>query len=253
MEPRAYDEMRALEDHHWWFRGRRTVVGPQVEEALGPDAPGTLLDIGCGTGANLAYLAQLGPRWRILGLDLDPRALRHANGRALDSQLLCGTGMHLPIQDQALQCVTAFDVIEHVRDDRGLLREIHRVLCPGGRLVATVPAYPALHSPHDDALHHFRRYRTGELEALLQETGFEVVRRHGFNFVLLPAIAGVRWVKTALGRLRNRNGEPGSTDFFQLPAALNAMMLRVFEFERWLVGRVPVVFGTSFVIRARKR
>ena len=252
MEPQAYDEMRALEDHHWWFRGRRTVVQPLVEEALAPEERGILLDVGCGTGGNLAYLERLRPRWKILGLELDRNALRHAAGRALGSQLLCATGTRIPIRDGAVECVTAFDVIEHFRDDRGLLREIHRVLSPGGRLVATVPAYPALHSPHDDALHHMRRYRTGELEALMGEAGFEVVRRHGFNFVLLPAIATARWVKTMRERLRPENGRAPTTDFFVMPAPLDAMMDWVFRFERWLVDRVPLGFGTSFVIRARK-
>ncbi len=261
MEKAAYEEMRALEDHHWWFRGRRTVLTPLLKTALGGalgrSTSGMLLDLGCGTGGNLVHLQGLFPVWKLVGLDRDETALKHTASRALSAQLVCATGMRLPVQDATLQCVTAFDVIEHFSDDRGLLREIHRVLCRGGQLIATVPAYPAMYSTHDDVLHHHRRYRTGELETLMRETGFEIVRRHGFNFVLLPMVAAVRFGKSALARLDGRRARTGktperSTDFFELPGPLNAMMGWIFVFERWLVRRIPLLFGASFVIHARK-
>jgi SAM-dependent methyltransferase len=161
----------------------------------------------------------------------------------------------LPLAAGSADCVVALDFIEHVDDDLALLREFRRVLRPGGAVVASVPAYPSLWSPHDEFLHHKRRYRTGELEARLVEAGFELEERHGFNFVLLPVVAAVRAVRrsSARGAVDERGG---GTDFFRLPRALeacvNALMAAVFAVESVAVRLLPIRFGVSLMVRARR-
>ena len=259
MEKATYEEMRAIEDHHWWYQGRRLVVAPLIEEAFGRSGGGRLLDVGCGTGGNLAFMGELLEGSSLVGVDFDHTALALNATRHLPVELLCADGTRLPVKDASLGCVTALDIIEHFADDARLLAELHRVLRPGGQLVATVPAYPALWSPHDEVLHHFRRYRTGELEARLRQAGFEIERKHGFNFLLLPLIASVRFVRNGLkwlegGREHIVMGADAAkeTDFFMLPRPVNAIVVSLFRFERWLVRRLPVPFGVSFMVRARK-
>jgi SAM-dependent methyltransferase len=251
MDPAAYVEMRALEDHHWWFRGRRTVVRPLLAEALrrAPTAASpSLLEVGCGTGGNLDFLQDGFAPSRRVGLDFDASALAFCASRGLESALVQGDGTKLPVREESLDVIVALDIVEHFDDDVALLAEFHRVLRPGGQIVISVPAYPWLWSPHDDFLHHRKRYRGGELEGRLERAGFRVERRHGFNFLLFPAIALVRLLKKLA-----QGGKPASgTDFFELPGPLNRAVAALFSIESWLVRALPIRFGVSFMVLAAK-
>ena len=260
MEADAYAEMRSLEDHHWWFAGRWRVVQDLLRSALATARTDArrrgsvtrVVEIGCGTGGNLAGLqrsAELaGDADRRLGIDRDPGAVAFCAGRSLAADLVRADGLALPLADGSVEFVLALDVIEHFEDDELLLAEIFRVLRPGGQLVASVPLFPGLWSPHDEFLHHARRYRPGDLERKLAAAGLAVERRHGFNFLLLPPIALVRWVKA---RLR-RAGRPTASDLFALPAPLNTLLGVLFRLEAVIVRFVPVPLGLSLMVRARK-
>ena len=251
MERGAYDEMRALEDHHWWFRGKRRMLAPLIRDALGgvPGEP-RVLDVGCGTGANLNAVESRFPQAKTYGLDFDEGALCYCRGRGVRAHLLQGDGARLPLRDASLDCVLALDIIEHFEDDEALLSDLLRCLRPGGELVASVPAYPRLWSPHDEFLHHKRRYRAGELQNKLRTAGFEVEQSHGFNFLLLAPIAVVRLLKSK-GSSAGSSG--GGTDFFELPGPLNAALAGLFWIEEVLTRVLPVPFGVSFIVRARRR
>ena len=255
MERGAYDEMRRLEDHHWWFRGKRRMLTPLISAAVAgrpaqADSGLQLMDVGCGTGAILTHVERRFPDVATVGLDFDDGALDYCRGRRLGARLMRGDGTRLPLRDGSLDCITALDIIEHFDDDEAVIAELFRTLKPGGELVASVPAYPWLWSPHDDFLHHKRRYRTGELQAKLRAAGFEIASSHGFNFLLLPPIALVRWVK---GRRADSAGaQEASTDFFELPRPLNAMLAGLFWIEETITRVLPVPFGVSLLVRARK-
>ncbi|MEX1025442.1 MAG: class I SAM-dependent methyltransferase [Planctomycetota bacterium] len=248
MELAAYEEMRRIEDHHWWYLGRRRLVRPLLERALARAT--NVLDIGCGTGANLALVEEIDAGPRTVGLDFEPTALAFCRSRALNSALVRGDGMRLPFGDGSVDCITALDIVEHFDDDHGLLAEFQRVLAPGGEVVITVPQYPSLWSPHDDFLHHKRRYRAGELELRLAEAGFQLEERRGFNFLLLPPIWLVRRLKA---RAKARGGAVEGTDFFAVPDFVNLALSGLFRVESALVRVLPIRFGVSLMVRATKR
>jgi SAM-dependent methyltransferase len=253
MERAAYDEMRALEDHHWWFRGKRRMLAPLIRRATARG--GRLVDVGCGTGGNLAFVERRFPAVARLGLDFDAGALAYTRGRGAARGLvglIRGDGTRLPFRDGSVDCVLALDIIEHFDDDAALIAEFRRVLAPGGELVASVPAYPWLWSPHDEFLHHRRRYRTGELQARLRAAGLEIREAHGFNFLLLPAVALVRLVKGRRAAAGSGKAGPKGTDFFELPGPLNATLAGLFAVEDALTRLVPVPFGVSLLVRARR-
>lgn len=247
MELGAYDEMRRIEDHHWWYLGRRRLVRPLLERALGRAKH--VVDIGCGTGANLELVEAIDRTPATTGLDFEPTALEYCRTRALDATLVRGDGMRLPFADGSVDCVTALDIVEHFDDDAGLLAEFHRVLAPGGEVVITVPQYPSLWSPHDDFLHHKRRYRADELEGRLADAGFALEERRGFNFLLLPPIWLVRRLKA---RAKARGEAREGTDFFAVPRPVNALMASLFAVESLLVRLFPIRFGVSLMVRASK-
>ncbi|MEE8248503.1 MAG: methyltransferase domain-containing protein, partial [Alphaproteobacteria bacterium] len=188
--------MAEVEARHWWGVGRRRIVDHLIA-ALGLPADATILDAGCGTGGNLAMLARHG---RVLAFELDPEARAIAAAR---SGLTIEPGQlphALPAAAQRLDLVTLLDVLEHLDDDRAALQGLFERLAPGGRVVVTVPALPALWSRHDEAHHHRRRYRKGELVARARAAGFEIDLVSYYNFWLFPALAGVRLVDTLVKR-----------------------------------------------------
>ena len=252
MERAAYDEMRRLEDHHWWFRGKRRMVTPLLSRALEGRSRPLVMDVGCGTGANLSHVEGRFPGAHTVGLDFDAGALTYCRARPVGKGLLRGDGTRLPLRDASVDCITALDIIEHFDDDGALVREFLRALKPGGELVASVPAYPSLWSPHDEFLHHRRRYRSGELQAKLRAAGFEVIASHGFNFFLLPPIALVRWIKSRRRARPSAAGSEAQTDFFELPRPFNALLAGLFWVEERVTRLVPVPFGVSLLVRARK-
>ncbi len=261
MDPAAYVEMDAIEGRHWWFRGKRRLVGPLVERMLAGRAAearaATVLEVGCGTGGNLEHFAERHPTARFIGLDFDPGAadFARAKGDAAERgfDVLRGDGLGLPLADGSVAGAMALDIVEHLDDHHAVLAELFRVLEPGADLVLSVPAWPGLWSPHDEFLHHKRRYLPAELVERVRGAGFEVTERRGFNFLLLPPIWLVRRLKSAKGRAASEGGEEaGGTDFFDLPAPVNALLAGLFAVEAALVRMLPIKSGVSLLLRATK-
>lgn len=260
MNPEEYERMHALETDYWWFVGRRRIVQTLLEHTV-PRLPSPtlrLVDIGCGTGANLPMLRDaVGLQGGVVGVDFSPLALRFAREQLKDLAgvgLSQGDAMQLPLRDGCADCVTMLDVLEHLSDDGRALSEVARVLKPGGALILTVPAYGHLWSAHDEALHHFRRYEKHQLRARLREAGLKVDKL-SFAMSLLPPAAYL-WRHLVLPHLpkrpRDATRHSQGAVLPSLPAPLNEAMIRVLEAEGRLLLRRPLRFGTSLVALAWK-
>lgn len=247
METELFGRFFAVEDRHWWFVGRRQIVFDQLARHIPPaDArvPGgaegcrRVLDLGCGTGG---VLAQLGVFGRAYGIDPSPEAATYCHKRGLPVAL--ASGLNLPFPDRTFEAVLALDVIEHVDDDVGILREARRVLRPGGIVVITVPALPWLWSSHDDVNHHRRRYLRRTLEETVHAADLEPVKVSYYNALLLP-LAVTRKVVHRL----NGTGDHLET----LPGPLNGVLRSVLGAERPLIRRRDLPIGASLVCTARR-
>src|SRR5512144_1290078 len=127
-----------IERWHWWFRGRRRIVEDVLEHELAPAAARTVCAVGCGPAEGLAWLRPFaGAGGRLLGLDADPV---HARQTPAGIAYVVGRAEAAPLTGRSIDLVIAMDVLEHVPDDAGVLREIRRILRPGGLLLVTVPA-----------------------------------------------------------------------------------------------------------------
>jgi SAM-dependent methyltransferase len=154
----------------------------------------------------------------------------------------------LPFDDAAFDVVCAMDIIEHVDKDKMALAEICRVLKPGGRLLATVPAYMSLWGEHDVALHHHRRYTAHGFRDVVRRAGLHVERTSYTVTSLLPPIAIIRSIK----RLLSGQGRPPKTDVLPVPAVVNRMLLALMDAETQIVRRLSLPFGVTVIAVARK-
>lgn len=241
MERKVYDQMAQLDSRHWWFTARRRILDGIIERVVKPPKDARILELGAGTGHNLAMLSRFG---RVEASELDPIARELASER-----------LGRPVVEAALPDLTMFpadsydliallDVLEHVPDDRGSLKAIHGLLKPGASLLLTVPINPWMWSAHDVAHHHQRRYRKNEIRRLADEAGFEISLLSPFNSLLFPPIAAVRLAGKVTGKDDSDDAMPS--------APVNAILDAVFGMERGLIGRVPMPFGVSLVAVLRR-
>jgi len=237
-----YERMFVNEDQYWWFLARRELILELLEGLPGgAERERTILDIGCGTGANAAAFQRFG---QVVGLDLSPLALDCSRRRGLRT-LVQGGAEAIPIADRSAEVVVATDVIEHLDDDLAALREFHRVLKPGGRALVTVPAYEFLWSEHDDAMMHRRRYTRGLLRRRAETAGFEVERITHHTSLLFPL---------ALGRLLKRKprSRPPESLVTPVPRTLHHALLAIQRLERRLLRRLDFAWGLSLAAILRR-
>ena len=242
MERVVYQQMAELDDRHWWYRARRKIIAELIRRCARPRVEAQVLEIGCGTGHNLAMLAGFG---HVDGLELDDEA------RALSEKRLGRAIMSSPlpeladVADRHYDLIGAFDVIEHIEDDSAAIASIAKKLKPGGKFVMTVPAHQWMWTAHDVVNHHKRRYSRGSLKALLERSPMKLEKIGYFNSLLFPLAIAER----AASKLRDRE----DADVKLPPAALNAVLETIFAAERHLVGRLPLTPGLSlFAIASAK-
>jgi SAM-dependent methyltransferase len=244
MDARAYDEMAAVQDTHWWYSARREILRAQLRQ-LHLDPQAAILEVGSGTGANLNLLVEFGS---VTGIEMCREAIHFAqrcesvrSGRARLVQGRCP--QDLLALGERYDAVCLFDVLEHLDDDIAGLRAICEVLRPGGKIVLTVPAYPWLWSAHDVQLHHRRRYTLRSLAGVFEQAGLKTQALSHFNTLLFPLALAERAFERATGSNQLATSIP--------PAAVNGALRTIFASERKLLGKVPLPFGLSLFAVAK--
>ncbi|HXM86245.1 MAG TPA: methyltransferase domain-containing protein [Solirubrobacteraceae bacterium] len=215
------------EDRHWWYRGRRSVLDGVIDEMRLP-ARAEILDAGCGSGRNMIDLARHGT---VTGVELSATSVSLARERCT-GEVIEGSVLEMPFEAGRFDLAASLDVIEHLEDDLAALRELRRVVKPGGTLLVTVPAYQWLWSGHDVVNHHYRRYTRRSLQRVGEQAGWEQARTTYFNSLLLPAAISLR----VLDRF-NRKTTESSLDLWVPPAPLNWLLERPLALEAAMIGR----------------
>jgi SAM-dependent methyltransferase len=215
-----------IEEKHWWFVARRRILKDIVREVLPPDRNAIVIDVGCGTGANIAALAR---DYRCVGIDTSAEAVELATARFASVQFLCGLAPgDLGSLAQQARLFLLTDVLEHVRDDAGLLGELVAAASPGAYFLITVPADMALWSQHDVAFGHYRRYTLPELADLWARLNVTTRLLTYYNTRLYRLVKVIR----TFNRLRHRTGGAAGTDFSSPARPVNFILERVFVGER---------------------
>ncbi|MFN7980164.1 MAG: class I SAM-dependent methyltransferase [Vicinamibacterales bacterium] len=232
---------------HFWFRGFRRFVTPLLAQAAGERTGLTLLDCGCGTGANLALLERHG---RAFGFDLTARGLEFARAHGVRRVARASIG-EIPFADAQFDVVTSFDVLYGLPDpvEQAAAREIARVLKPGGGALITVAAFESLRGGHGTLSNELRRYTKASLSRLLEGAGLVVERVTYTHATLFPLIYTVR----ALQRLKGGGTAAPSEAEISVPMApVNLGLSAMLAMESWLLRVTDLPFGSSVVCVARK-
>ncbi|WP_377643686.1 class I SAM-dependent methyltransferase [Oryzobacter terrae] len=223
---------------YWWYVARADLLEVALRHYV--EGSGTALDLGSADGPSAAWLRDAVER--TAALDIDPRGL--------GSDGVCGSALALPFADGAFDVVSAFDVIEHCDPEDVALAEVRRVLRPGGRFLMSVPAYTWAWTDFDVANGHHRRYTRRRAVAAVERAGFRVERAtYGFATVF-PMFAAERTARKIAAR--RRSGPVDIVEVPKVPRPVNTMLTAVSRFDRVVLSRGDLPFGSSVFLAATR-
>ena len=252
MRPETYDLVAEREEHYWWHRARREMATGLLRRhglARGCRA----VDLGCGTGGNLSIFSPFAPR-SVVGLDISPIALQHARRKHRSAVLVrADLRRPLPFVDASVDVVTLFNVLYHrwVDDEIAVLSDVHRILRPGGLLVATEPAFSAFERQMDTAAMTRHRFRIPEFTAMCARAKLRVsfasyFTSFGAQIVLL--------MKALDGRSTRSADDHVQADLKPLNPVVNELLHVVASAEAIAVARGwRLPFGLTLACVARKQ
>ena len=246
MQSHTYRIMYEVEGSHWWYAGRRLILESFLRRIIqnlkSKIQNPKILDVGCGTGANLEMLAEFG---EASGVDVSHEALEFCRLRGLEN-VRHGLAENLPFADASFDLATALDVIEHLDNDLAGLKEMRRVLKKDGRALIFVPAFMFLWGVQDDVSNHRIRYTKPQIVAKLEQAGFAIERATYANFTFFPAILAGRKLMKITGY------RPASENNINV-SALNGVFGGILGAERFLLKNFNLPFGVSIVVVARAK
>lgn len=234
-------EMYEMEGDYWWHKGKRLYVLSLIRKFVKSKNP-KILDVGCGTGYLLKELGDLGEAW---GVDKSPASLSFCRKRGLKKL------RRLDIEKKSFpgikfDVVTALDVVEHIKDDLTAMKNVAKSLKPGGVFIFAAPAYPRLWSYWDEAAGHYRRYDGSGLTKLFRKSGFKIEYiRFTNTLVFIPAVL-VRFLK------QKAKIQESASDFVKVPDFINQILYFALKLEMFISFTVPLPFGLSYIVVARK-
>lgn len=243
MDTSVYAAEAKVVEAHWWFLGRQTLFSREIEK-MGVSRDAAVLDVGTSTGANLEMARKAGFA-DIMGLDFSAVSQQWCAERGLPPVRI-GDVCNMPFADNQFDLVLATDIIEHVDDDEKALREIERVLKPGGKCLITVPAFRLMWSRHDETAHHKRRYLMKELVNKTVGAGLDVSHRYYFNFLLFVPIWLARKAVAFLGMKFDSDTEINSP-------VINWILHQVFKIDVLMAPWLNAPFGVSALVVAKSR
>jgi len=244
MDAEAYEEMIELQEKHWWFVARRIVIKSFIELEMPHSAATKTLEIGCGVGGNVGLLGRSG---NYLGIDMYLPAIEYCSAKFPQFEFKCSRIEEIPkdAYSHNFDSIYILDVLEHIDNEVEILKEARNYLTDGGKILVTVPAYQFLWSPHDDFVHHVRRYTKKSLRKVLEEAGYKVERLSYFNSILFPLALiqrlGMRFLNKKL-----------SSHLSTPPGIVNWLFQMVFSQEAWILRFIDMPVGLSLIAVVKK-
>lgn len=243
MNSAEYDNLARVEKIHWYYSGKRAIAKTWLNRSGKLTKASLLADCGAGTGA---FAVEMTSDCQVIAVDDYPESLAILKDRLGQQSVRAGSCTSLPLESESCDFVTALDVLEHIDDDQAAIKELWRILKPGGTIVITVPALMSLWSDWDVSLRHFRRYDKRGLHNLLCPLPFEIVELNYMNFFAFPAV----WLSRKL-RAKTGGGETRAED--QLPPDWANSLLRSLFVWSSCQRLFAWPFGVGLLAVARKK
>lgn len=242
--PDFFEGLAQLETNHFWFKGRNLLILHFLKRFF--PSMQNFLEIGCGTGFVLKGIEEHFPATALYGSEYFHEGLSFAADRIPRATLYQIDARSIPFIEE-YDVIGAFDVLEHIDEDRTVLSAIHKALNPGGGVVITVPQHRWLWSSTDSLAHHKRRYTRSDLAEKVSDAGFKILHSTSFVTFLLPFMITSR----LLGN--QKNGERDPLAELRLNKSLNMAFSACMSLERILIqNRVQLPVGGSLLLVAQK-
>ncbi|MES2809052.1 MAG: class I SAM-dependent methyltransferase [Bacteroidota bacterium] len=242
-----YATMFSTENELWWYVGLRSVL----KHYLGKYAPagGVVLDAGCGTGKNMAFISSLG--FKVEGFDYSDHAIAFCQKRGLN-QVQKGDITNIQWPNASFDVVTCMDVVGSLtaEDNLKAVSEMYRVLKPGGLLIAHTAALELFRSQHDDVANIKLRFNREQFKELFIKDNATILKLSYRVFLLSPLILLFKLIKRLTGKARADGAS--TSDQVLFPFGINWLLLQVQLFENWLFRTVNFPFGSSVFVVLKK-
>jgi len=244
MQEIVYHSQYVAEDKYWWFIARNRILENTVRTFCKINKSFNLLDVGCGTGG---FASLLKDDCNVIGIDTSDIALDYSRKRGLTNLKNCYLNQFDKSLYGKIDAITMLDVIEHIEDDKAVVKEAYEILDSGGYMIASVPAYQWLWSRHDEIHMHYRRYTVPQFKKLFNDAGFKVMYASYFNSILfLPAVLKRFMDKITGGDKKN------DAPIDEVPDFINTIFTDLFLIEKSWIPKVMMPFGLSIVLVAKK-
>lgn len=244
MDAAEYENLAQVEKEHWYYVGKRQFVREWIQRVRPPSPQDHLLDCGAGTGI---FAGEMAEHCQVTVMDTFEESLQMLRTRFPHDRVITLENGQVPLPDASIDYVTALDVLEHVPDDKEVVRGFARMVRPGGLAVVTVPASMALWSDWDVGLQHYRRYEQPELIDAFPSEDWELVHANYTNVPVFPLV----WLIRKWQRGRVSTADAGRAEDKVPPGPVNALLR--WQFVRLAMSRVPMPFGVSLLLVARRR
>lgn len=241
MDKAYYKSYYDYERNHWWFRARSEILRRYLLRNVIRERKLKILNVGVATGATTMMLQRMG---EVTSLEYEQDCINFVKDK-VDFEIIQGSILELPFTDNQFDLVCAFDVIEHVEDDKLAVKEMARVCVQGGSVMVTVPAIMSLWSEHDEINHHFRRYTQSSLLQIFESAqNGTVLFSSYFNSILFLPIFAARKVSNIF---RRKQSASMHSDFEKFnPGVLNSLLYQIMKSEELFhSAKVKLPLGVS--------
>ncbi|MFH2141953.1 MAG: class I SAM-dependent methyltransferase [Bacteroidota bacterium] len=251
MDKNYYLQYYDYERNHWWFKARNKILINLIKKYYIQKNP-RILNIGVATGHSSELLGSIG---EVVSVENDTETYNFIKN-SLKLNAVQGSILNLPFDNESFDIVCAFDVIEHVKEDKIAVNEMIRVCSKNGLIALSVPAFQSLWSEHDEINHHIKRYRIREVKQLFKGCSSNILYSGYFNFFLFFPIAIIRLINRIF--IKRKDGKIKTvmkSDFEKFNNNfINKILYSVFYFENLFI-RLKFRFfaGVSIVCILNKK
>jgi SAM-dependent methyltransferase len=196
-----FHEKEAEAGNHYIDRASRFRACNELKNKVHADSA-VILEIGSSSGYLLGEIKTFFPESFLIGSDCILEPLEKIAQKKLDIPLIQFDLFNCPLPGNCVDVIVALNVLEHIKDDEAAIKQIYRILKPGGYAIIEVPANQGLYDFYDEQLKHFRRYALRDLKKLANKAGFTICSASHLGFFVYP---GFKYMK-----LRNKQSKLGT-------------------------------------------